>query len=147
MVDRYHLRDLVKVYGFVPFRESVRQQKESTALLLLGWNDQRYQGIYPGKIYEYLGAGRPILAVGWKDEGVDRLLSESGTGVMLTGASEIKDLIDKWLKEFTAFGEITSFYKPNKAMVAEFTRRKQTEKLAGLLDEASRDNAGLRELV
>jgi glycosyltransferase involved in cell wall biosynthesis len=137
MVDRYHLRDLVKVYGFVPFRESIRRQKESTALLLLGWNDPRDKGIYTGKIFEYLGAGRPILAVGLKDGVVDRLLSESGAGVMLSEVSEIKGIIDKWLEEFRTFGEVTSYYKPSKAVIARFTRRKQTERLAVLLDEAS----------
>jgi len=139
-VDRYKLHDLVKVHGFVPLEESVKRQKESAALLLLGWNDPSEKGVYPGKIFEYLGAHRPILALGLKDEMVNKLLEKSGMGVMLSKPSEIKSLINRWFNEFKTNGDLISYNKPNMPFIESFTRRKQTEKLAKLFDEISQGN-------
>ncbi|MCL0078842.1 glycosyltransferase, partial [Dehalococcoidia bacterium] len=32
-IEKYHLQELVKIYGLVPFKESIKKQKESTVLL------------------------------------------------------------------------------------------------------------------
>ena len=49
---------------------------ESQALLLMKWNDPAHRGIYTAKIFEYLAAGRPVLAVGGYDDVVNE---HSGT--------------------------------------------------------------------
>ena len=135
MVKKYNLHELVKTYGLVPFTESIERQRESAALLLLGWNDPREKGIYTGKLFEYLGAKRPILAIGLKGDVVDELLNMSGTGTMLTEVEEVKAVLDHWLDEFETCGEINSYYNPNESVIAEFSRKKQAQKLARLFDE------------
>jgi len=48
---------------FIPLKESIKKQKESSALLLLGWNDPQAAGDITSKFFEYMGAGKPILAI------------------------------------------------------------------------------------
>ena len=136
-IKDYHLEGIVKICGLVPFSESIKRQKESTVLLFLGWNDPREKGVYTGKLFEYLGARRPILAIGLKGDVVDELLKETGAGVVLGQADEIEAVLSKWLKEFEQSGTITSHYKPNNTVIHQYTRKQQAGKLAQLLAEVS----------
>jgi hypothetical protein len=136
-VKDYHLEDIVKICGLVPFKESIRRQKESAALLFLGWNDPRERGAYSGKIFEYLGARRPILGVGLKGDVVDELLKETVAGVMVNDVNEIKGLLRQWMEEFKRSGEISSHFKPDNAAINRYTRKQEAADLARLLDEVS----------
>jgi len=137
IIKEYYLEKLVKIYGFVPFKESIEKQKESTILLLLGWNDPRERGAYSGKVFEYLGARRPILAIGLKGDVADELLKETGSGVVVNEVNEIKTLLSKWMKEFEQSGEIASHFKPNSAAVYQYTRKQETAKLAQVLSKVT----------
>jgi len=138
LIQNYHLGEIAKIYGFVPFKESIRRQQESTVLLLLGWNDPRERGIYTGKIFTYLGAGRPIMALELKGDVVEQLLKETGTGVMMDNSEEIKAMLSKWLEEFWQFGHITSYYNPNEEVIRRYTRRNQARQLASTFEQALR---------
>ena len=142
MIKAYNVSNLVNICGFVPFKESLKRQQESTILLLLLWaNHDEEKGVYTGKVFEYLGARRPILAIGPKDGVVDKLLAESGTGIVVNKVEEIKHILGLWLEEFGRLKTITSSFNPNKDIVSHYTRKKQTEKLALVLSEAiNQDN-------
>ncbi|MFC1870795.1 glycosyltransferase [Chloroflexota bacterium] len=134
LIKKLDLNELVKVYGFVPFSESVKKQKESSALLLLGWNDERDKGALTGKIFEYLGAGRPILSSGVKGGEIDKLLKASSSGILTNEVEDIKDIILKWVGEFKQYQEIRSYYNPNQEIISYYTRREATAKLARAFD-------------
>jgi hypothetical protein len=136
-IRHYGLEQIVKIYGLVPFKESIQKQKESTVLLLLGWNDPRERGAYSGKVFEYLGARRPILSVGLKGNVVDGLLSETGSGVVASEVNEIKSLLFQWMKEFKESGEVLSHFKPNNSAISRYTRKQEAARLARLLEEVS----------
>lgn len=136
-IRRYRLEGIVKICGPVPFKESVRRQKESTVLLSLGWCDPTQKGVYTAKVFEYLGARRPILGIGLTGDVVDELLEETGTGVMLSHADDVEALLSQWLSEFEQSGTITSRYKPDETAICQYTRERQAGRLAQLLEEAS----------
>jgi len=136
-IRHYRLEGIVKICGLVPFKESIRKQKESTVLLFLGWNDPRERGVYTGKIFEYLGARRPILAIGLKGDVVDELLRETSAGVVTNQVNEIKTILSQWMKEFRQLGEIVSHFNADTAAVYHYTRKQEAAKLAQLLEEAS----------
>ena len=50
-------------------------------MILLKWNDHEQKGVYTAKIFEYLAAKRPILAVGDYEDVVDNLLEDTKAGV------------------------------------------------------------------
>jgi len=137
IIESYHLKKIVKIYGFVSFKESTKRQKESTALLLLEWNNPLARHNYSGKIFEYLGAHRPILAIAYKTGAIDRLLQETGAGILANEVKAIKDVLSRWLEEWHKSGKITSYWSPNLNTINKYTRKKQAGKLAQLLEEAS----------
>jgi glycosyltransferase involved in cell wall biosynthesis len=134
-LKKYDVDSLVRIGGYLPYKESLRSQQESTALLLLSWNDPRDSGTLTGKIFEYMGAGRPVLAVAFKGGEIDRLLHETGCGIVINEASEIKNVLLKWLAEFRDSGKIHSFYSPRKEIIKQYTRQDQARQTALLLDK------------
>src|SRR5690606_31867247 len=57
------LSRIVALDGYVSHRESVQAMVDADLLLLLTNEDLHDPGMITGKIFEYLGAGRPILAL------------------------------------------------------------------------------------
>jgi glycosyltransferase involved in cell wall biosynthesis len=89
LVEQYGIGHLVEVKPPVAYQESLRLQSEADLLLLLLWTDTRERGVYTGKLFEYLGARRPILALGEKENVAAELILKRGAGVVLAGPAEI----------------------------------------------------------
>ncbi len=78
------LGDRIEVIPYVPRRRSLELQRDSEALLLLiPEAGGRGRGVLSGKVFEYLAAERPILAVVPPDGAAAELLRETGAGVVV----------------------------------------------------------------
>lgn len=111
--------------------EDAVQHMRSVGVLLLQLNQNTSEsGRLPGKIFEYMASGRPILGTGLPDSDAGRLLRESGCGQMF----ERED--DAGMKEFIldAFGQKLPF-SPDTTYVEQFTRRALAGKYTELLQE------------
>ncbi|HVO76634.1 MAG TPA: glycosyltransferase family 4 protein [Candidatus Bathyarchaeia archaeon] len=62
-VARLGLEGSVFFENHLPHRECVARERRSHALLLIKHDDERYRGLVPGKLFEYIGSRRPILVV------------------------------------------------------------------------------------
>jgi len=123
--------------GELPYHEALRRQQESTALLLLNWkaveNTFREQGWFTAKIYEYLRAYRPILAIP-PHSGVDAILKYTGSGLSASTPEQIVTILADWHAAFTRDGFLE--YHGDQAAIQHYTRRDQTEKLAHVFNQA-----------
>lgn len=63
IVQRFGLDDVVELGGYVTRRESLAQQLGADALVLIVDPGETSDGVLPGKITEYMGLGRFVLAV------------------------------------------------------------------------------------
>jgi glycosyltransferase involved in cell wall biosynthesis len=70
----------IAVRGFVPHAEALAAQAAADALLLLVEPGPRSAIMMTQKVFEYLGAGRPILAAAPRDSACGKLLAEVGAG-------------------------------------------------------------------
>ena len=69
---------------YLPRADSLRFQRDSEALLLLVPDaGGRGRGVLSGKVFEYIAAGRPILAVVPPDGAAADLVRETGSGVVV----------------------------------------------------------------
>lgn len=62
-VTAAELNDFVYPRPFIPHEELVGVMKGSSALLYIGGDDPRNQLNLPTKLYDYIGAGQPIIAI------------------------------------------------------------------------------------
>lgn len=70
------LAPVVRTVGELPHPQALRLQRQADALLLITSRDV---SIATGKLYEYLAAGRPILALAGDNEAA-AIVAETGTG-------------------------------------------------------------------
>jgi len=74
--------DLVEYHGEVTHAKSLRLQAEADLLLLLLWNNPGERAVLSGKIFEYMGARRPIVMLGLEDGAAAQLIRENQLGVV-----------------------------------------------------------------
>ncbi len=92
------IADRIELIPYAPHRRSLELQRDSEALLLLiPEAGGRGRGVLSGKVFEYLAAGRPILAVVPPDGAAAELLRETGAGVVVA-----PDDVDGIARELTA---------------------------------------------
>ncbi|WP_311195931.1 hypothetical protein [Antarcticibacterium sp. 1MA-6-2] len=117
---------------YVSHNEALRLQKEATVLLLIEINSEITKGIIAGKLFEYLAANRPILAIGPQDWDVDKILNETGAGQVFL-YSDTLVLKEQVLKYFTKYqsGELTS----SAENIEQYSRKNLTKKLANLIKQ------------
>ena len=70
----------VSKIDYVPHNEVKLYQKQSQVLLLVVNNVPSAKGIVTGKIFEYLQAKRPILAIGSEDGDLAEILNDTNAG-------------------------------------------------------------------
>jgi glycosyltransferase involved in cell wall biosynthesis len=126
------LMEMVEATGFVPHRTCLASLQDSSLLLLaapLPSPHPARRGHVPGKAFEYLGSGRPILVVGTAHSDVARLLSPfAHVGVVESGdVNGAERAIERLLQGVPS---------PPTSDLAPFTRRALAGQLAGILDQA-----------
>lgn len=132
-IDRYNLSDIVHQCGVVSHPESLQKQHESQILLHLGWDDTNIKGFYTSKLFEYLAAKRPVLAVGGASAEVVRdLLCETKAGVYCLTIEEIKDALYYFYKEYKREGMVS--YNGDIEKVNNYSHREMAKKFADVLD-------------
>jgi len=124
------LRNVVQIFPRVSFRESINIQKQACILLHLAHGGQK--GIMTGKIFEYLGAKRPILCVPGDNDCVDALLKETKAGVICRNTEEIAAQLLRWYQEWQQTGNVS--YHAQDEQIMKYSREKQAGQLAELLD-------------
>ncbi|PKD16130.1 glycosyl transferase family 1 [Salegentibacter salinarum] len=116
--------------GYVSHTQAIALQQKSRLLLLIEIDSEETRGIIPGKLFEYLSAKRPILALGPEKWDVQQILEETGSGEFFqySEKSRLKSLI---LKHYEAYrnGDF-NFLKEN---IQQYHRKNLTQKLANLI--------------
>ncbi|MFK5890648.1 MAG: glycosyltransferase family 4 protein [Flavobacteriaceae bacterium] len=79
-ISRFRLQDFVEHIDYVPHEEVKKYQQAAQILLLPVNNVPSAKGILTGKIFEYLQANRPILALGPTDGDLAALLNKTEAG-------------------------------------------------------------------
>lgn len=72
--------DCAEFKGYVNHAEAIKLQHQSQLLLLLEIDSPDTRAILPGKLYEYMMAGRPILAFGPEGSDIAPILKQTGSG-------------------------------------------------------------------
>jgi hypothetical protein len=96
LIAEHGVQDVAGLRGFVPYKQCMALQRAADALLFLDWADPGGEGMMTGKLLEYLGSRRPILAVGGRDDSeASRLICDTGAGTTLTGEGRIAEYLSR----------------------------------------------------
>ena len=134
-IMRHPISHVIKNCGGVPRKESLEHQR--TALILLQTTAPG-TGWMTSKIYEYLIARRPILAFPCDGEHIEKLINETGTGVSCSTSEEIAAQLMDWYSEWKNTGTIE--WHGNMSMIMQYSRKKQAEETARILEGVVSDN-------
>ncbi|MCI2227647.1 glycosyltransferase family 4 protein [Polaribacter sp. MSW13] len=89
-ISQNNLLDNTSFFGYVSHNKAIECQKKAQVLLLLIPNVENSKGILTGKLFEYLTAKRPILAIGPEDGDLSEILKETNAGVVIDFENEEK---------------------------------------------------------
>lgn len=125
-ISALSLADVIKFKGYLSHPEALKNLVAADLLLypVAEWASRDF---IPGKTFEYLSSGRPVLAIGPQVEGV-KILAEHGTVEVIphTDDDKIKQAILKFYSQ-----------KPKQDglnFVDQFERKTLTKKLANILN-------------
>jgi glycosyltransferase involved in cell wall biosynthesis len=127
--------ELVRAHGYVPHSESVRLVR-SAGLLFLPMYDLppgRRARIVPGKAYEYLASGRPILAA--IPDGDARDLMEASEGVHVCRPTDVDGMAAAIRRELDRPEDQRAQTVDRGELLAPYERRRLTARLAATFDE------------
>ena len=79
-IQQEGLASYVEKPGYVPHKEAQLLQRQSQLLLLIEIDSDQTRAIIPGKLFEYMVSGRPILAVGPEDSDPQKIIQQTNTG-------------------------------------------------------------------
>jgi hypothetical protein len=122
----------VQVCGQLPYQEALQEMAQSDLLVLLDGPGRKI-GV-PAKLYEYFGAGRPILALAEADGDTAHVLRASGILHRIAppkDAGRIRQALVELAGEMAASPTIA----PDPERLRRFTRESVAGELAGIMDQ------------
>lgn len=126
--------------GYVNHDTAIKEQCGASILILPLRKEPEYRATLPGKLFEYLGARRPILGIGQTDGAMARVVSDAGAGLTAgwDDESAITAFIDKAWKSFLEggckLGPDCLFPGGN---IEAYSRKNTAAALAALLEKIS----------
>lgn len=123
LVSRYKLWDNVVATGYLPHVDSVRELKKADVLWLMMKDTVRS----PGKLYEYFGAGKPILIS--TPKGTMRNLALETQAAAATEYNDVKAITEAIATYYEQWKK-GNLPKPDEKFTSGFDRQKLTQDLA-----------------
>jgi len=125
------LKQAVRFVGNIPHKELLARYGESSLLVLILTGYKDAEGFLPGKLFEYLATGLPILGVGPVKGDAAQLLEETNAGKMIASEdhSGIKNALLQIFDEWNANSQPVV----KKNLAVRYSRRRITEDLVKLL--------------
>jgi len=129
-LEQHNLTQFLNIKGYVSHNDAIKYQRTAQVLLMVEIDSKDTRCIIPGKLFEYMVSGRPIIALGPKNSDVEQLLTETQTGHYFS-YTDYKRLKETILKHFEAFRH--NDLKSNAIGLKQYSRTALTEKLAALI--------------
>jgi len=131
-ISKHHLSENIEIINYLPHNKVVEFQKKSQILLLVVNNVPSAKGIITGKIFEYLMAKRPILAIAPSNGDLAEIIQQTNSGFVV-------DFDKRVLLKKTILDLYSKFKSNNLAVdsknIEQFHRKQLTKKVAEIINQ------------
>jgi glycosyltransferase involved in cell wall biosynthesis len=135
--DAEVVKNITLFSGNVAHKTLIKMYGSSSALLIILTGYKDAEGFLPGKLFEYLATGLPVLGVGPATGDAATLLKEAGAGVMLEGDDQA--VIRKTIRELHKTWQAAQTPNTHRAGAAKFSRKEITRQLVEILSAGKGD--------
>lgn len=143
LIKKYGIESIVSIAPHVSYREALTEMLTAGGLLVLQASNCNHQ--IPAKLYEYLRAQRPILAL--TDPIGDTAKTLRAAGVDTIAPLDSKEAIMQALTRFLALVDSKSAPIASAQTIAANSRKSRTAELAKLLDQVCAEAKGAQSEV
>jgi hypothetical protein len=142
LIEKFGLNEVVALNGPTPRMEAVAHQRESQVLLLLPWSNPKETGHHSAKLFEYLAAARPILAIGGARGVITQTLETADAGVHAISKAQVREFLLTAYANYKTKGYVP--YSGKTQVVEEYGHPNMARRFAQVLDSVV-DQARPRE--
>lgn len=129
------LEENTEFIGYVSHQKAIEYQRKAQVLLLLIPNVEKSEGILTGKLFEYLIAKRPILALGSETGDLSEILKNTNTGLVIDYNNEEK-LISEIKRLYQNFKN--GKYTVNSKNIKQYHRKELTKSLSEIIKSVAK---------
>jgi glycosyltransferase involved in cell wall biosynthesis len=124
--------DIIEHKDYIPHKESIDELCRANALLLIIDEGKGSEGIYTGKIFEYIRTGKPIL--GMVPDGVARdLILNTKTGYV-SYPSDQAGIENMLYAAYSSFYGKNKCFSPDWNVISKFSRENLTKQLIEVME-------------
>ena len=126
----FGLTENYKILGYVSHQEAIQIQHDAQVLLLVEMDSPETKSIIPGKLFEYVAANRPILAIGPEGSDVEGIIKETNTGVYFkyTDKEKLKQQLQLYYEAY-----LKANLNVNSKNIEKYSRSALTKSLSTIL--------------
>ncbi len=137
LASRYSLENCVFEKGMVSHKRCMEILQQAQALLFFGWSGRGAYGHHSAKVFEYIGARRPIIAVlRLRSSSVEDLIRQTNSGYIAWTKDELKSAILNLYGEYLSNGR--TLFNGDESKIEKYSRAKKTEELTHILDKVTK---------
>lgn len=147
IIEKYNLKEKIFLKGYLPHKECLRYTMGANLLLLLIKEiapSENTTITIPGKIFEYLASGNPIMMIGPQGDAGD-IIKYSNAGIVIA-PNDVDSIASELIRYFQLF---TSGHlrKQMHQEIMQFERKELTKKLARELENILLDKSRGIEVI
>jgi glycosyltransferase involved in cell wall biosynthesis len=114
-ISRAGLNEFTEYKGFLPYKDMLKEMMNADFLLVCA-TEKRH---VPGKLFEYLRTGIPIIAFGHDNEEVNNILMNAGGGKLFNYSEDVSEVLNNPSVYHSSLNEVQKFDRRN--IAREFT--------------------------
>ena len=121
-IEESGLTSITEFLGFLPYKVMLEELSRASYLLVCATEPRHV----PGKLFEYLRIGKPIIAFGKDNDEVRKILEDTNAGMMFDYDEDGKN-----------FFRNSSRFKTDQSLISSYTRKNIALKLSKILDRTN----------
>lgn len=131
-INQSPLKSVIDLPGYMPHKKAIHELAKTDATLLLGVNSKEKNVNVPGKTFEYIGLGKPIILIAPPKSKLNEIVGETGLGYAVDHYDKegMKDYFFRLYNNWINNKKINPEYQN----IEKHSRKNGAGKLAGILN-------------